>query len=109
MNPSTAALSIGFSALLASSGEPLTLLRSSGNVADVACLVDRTPERLARNNVPDFDADRASVIELFQSAVTPAPAVGESWQDANDVFHRITRVKVIDDFKIRCTCEASDE
>ena len=105
MSPSQAALSTGFSALLAASGEALTLRRTP--TVSLTGIVDRTPDRARYGQELSFDEERASVIEVFQTAATPAPRVGEDFLDANQVYHRVQRVRALDGFKLRCFCSAS--
>lgn len=109
MNPSTQALASGFSELLTYSGEPLKLLRADDTeVTGIACLVDRTPEARPNEKGLNFLPDRASVIELFHTAVSPAPQPGETFEDENQISHRIARVHIIDAYKVRCICVSSE-
>jgi len=102
-SPASIALSAGFGALIAFSGEPL-VFRS----VEVSGLVDRSPDRQLRQEQISFDPDRASVVEIFTAAVSPIPRVGESFEDENGLFHRIRIVKPIEGFKLRCICEVSE-
>ena len=90
--PSAAAiaLSSGFSALLASNGEDLTLTRADGATTTLQALVQWTDH--SGGIVPSFMEGGGSIVEMFRTATSPAPLVGEHFTDENGITHRINKV-----------------
>ena len=89
--PSAAAtlLSAGFTALLATNGETLTLTRANGDTASLQGLVkwaDADGEL-----IPNFEEEGGSVIKVFADATSPLAKVGEHFTDENGIIHRIQK------------------
>ena len=89
--PSAAAtlLSAGFTALLATNGETLTLTRADGSTVSLTALVQWADAE--GELVPNFEEEGGSVIKLFSNAVSPPAKVGEHFTDENGVLHRIQK------------------
>jgi len=104
MSAANDALLEGFRELLATNGETLTLKRASGDMP-VTGLVDRKLERTKRKLEINFDPERASMIEIPITAVTPLPRKGESFTDANGQSHRIALVLPLDGLVCPCRCD----
>jgi len=98
-------LSEGFLALLETSGETLTVLRST--TVNVSAVVDRNVAHTKRKHEVSFDAERASMVAIVAGAVTPALRTGESLRDSHNRTHRIAQVLPLDGLVERYRCEVS--
>lgn len=89
MNLADSALAEGFTSLLATAGEEVTF-----RAGTVLALVNRTAYADAKReqNLPDFDANAISRIEIALADVTGRPKAGETITDSREVTHRIKRV-----------------
>jgi len=89
VNLADSALQEGLTDLLASAGESVTFRAGS-----VTVIVNRTAFQDAKreNNLPDFDANAISRIEIAVDEVASRPKVGEVITDSRSIAHRIKRV-----------------
>jgi hypothetical protein len=90
MNIADTALAQGFDGLLAIAGDTVTFRGVS-----VSAVIDWTPfeEKPPGSNLPDFDEQSTSRIEIKTSAVASTPIVGEIITTTGPVYHRIAKVK----------------
>ncbi len=89
MNLADSALQEGLTDLLATAGESVTF-----RAGEVAALVNRTAYQDGKRerNLPDFDANAISRIEIAVEDVASRPKVGEIITDSRSINHRVKRV-----------------
>jgi hypothetical protein len=89
VNLADAALSEGLTSLLATAGEEVTF-----RAGVVTALVNRTAYQDGKRekDLPDFDANAISRIEIPVDDVAGRPKTGEIITDSRNVTHRVKRV-----------------
>lgn len=100
MNAADTALSTGFSELLATAGDPVTL---RGVPVSAVVLWVSGPDNQT-GQYPAFDPDATASIEVPISALKVAPKVGETFTTAGPRYHRIKTVRFTG-YGWRCECE----
>ena len=95
MSAAIDALNSGFSALLATNGEPLTLTRGDASTVQMTAIVNRLPGD-DKPDRPEFTPRDVSEIRTRIGAVLPK--VGEYFTDAYGLVHRIRSLQRLGEF-----------